>query len=118
MIIELHKTTENAADAMFSLMELKDQLAQIQLDQISGGVRIDVKISSLAIENGEYEECKKCPLGGWSMRHYRTKFTKKLAVKVQMRILGFFWIDIKTFDSDDLDFDVLEAEELIEKLNE
>lgn len=52
------------------------------------------------------------------MRHYRVKFTKKLAVKVQMRILGFFWIDIKTFDSDDLDFDVLEAEELIEKLNE
>lgn len=27
-------------------------------------------------------------------------------------------LDIKTFDSDDLDFDVLEAEELIEKLNE
>lgn len=52
------------------------------------------------------------------MRHYRTKITEKLAIKVQMRILGFIWIDIKTFDSDDLDFDVLEAEELIEKLND
>lgn len=68
MIIEIHKTAENAADAMSSLMELKDQLAQIQLDKISGGVRIDVKISSRAKENGEYEECKKCPLGEWTMR--------------------------------------------------
>ena len=68
MEIEVHKTAENAADAIFSLLELKDQIVQITLDQISDGVRIDVKIYSLAKKNGEYEECKKCPLGGPGMR--------------------------------------------------
>ena len=39
-------------------------------------------------------------------------------IKVKMRWLGFFWITIKTFASNDPEFDVLQAEDLVEKLNE